>query len=109
MECEIPLRNAENDEIISILKKYDTVALVGFSRNPVKDSYKIGKYLIDNDFTVIPVNPNANEILGLKVYHNLTDIPEDINAEIVCIFRPSDDAEKIVDDAIAISAKVIFT
>jgi len=108
MECEIPLRNAENGEIVSIFNKYDTVALVGFSRDPGKDSHKIGKYLIENGFKVIPVNPSANEILGDKVYHNLKDIPDEINVDIVCIFRPSDEAGEIVDDAIAISAKVIW-
>jgi len=108
MECEIPHRNAKNDEIISIFNNYKTIALVGFSGNPGKDSHKIGNYLRNNGFIVIPVNPNTNEILGEKVYPSLQDIPDKINVEIVCIFRPSEEASKIVGDSIAISAKVIW-
>lgn len=108
MECEIPIRNAASDEIESILNKYDTVAIVGLSRNPEKDGHKVGKYLIDNGFTVIPVNPYAKEILGEKSYPSLKDIPDDIQVDIVCIFRPPDEVNEIVDDAIAISAEVIW-
>lgn len=108
MECEIPLRNAASDEIESILKNYNTIAVVGLSRNPEKDGHKVGLYLKENNYRVIPVNPNSTEILGITTYPSLRDIPGDIKIDIVCIFRPSDKAAEIVDEAIAISAKVIW-
>ena len=109
MECEIPLRNATSGEIKSIFNKYDTVAVVGLSTNPAKDSNIISRYLKDNGFTIIPVHPYAKEILGEKAYPSLKNIPHDVHAEIVCVFRPSDEVSKIVDDAISVSAKVIWT
>lgn len=108
MECEIPRRNAASDEIELILNKYKTIAVVGLSNNSAKDSNIISHYLKENGFTIIPVNPNAKEILGEKAYPSLKCIPDDVKVEIVCIFRPSEEINGIVDDAISVSAKVVW-
>lgn len=108
MECEIPLQNAASEEIKTIFKKYDTVAVVGLSANTAKDSNIISHYLKDNGFTIIPINPNAKVIFGEKVYSSLKDIPDDLQIDIVCVFRPSEEVSEIVDDAISVSAKVIW-
>lgn len=108
MECEIPLRNATSEEIESIFNQYDTVSVVALSTKPAKDSNIISQYLKDNGFTIIPVHPSAQEILGKKAYPSLKDIPHNVQAEIVCVFRPSDEVNEIVDDAISVSAKVIW-
>lgn len=91
------------EEIRSVLKSCRTVAAVGLSRNPDKDSYRVAHYLQSVGYRIIPVNPFANEILGEKCYNSLLDIPETI--EIVDIFRPSEDVPPIVEEAIEIKKK----
>jgi uncharacterized protein len=98
--------NSTQDEIADILKKYKTVAVVGMSRNPEKDSYRIPEYLMKNGFHVIPVNPSAEEILGLKSYKKLGDIPEQV--DIVDMFRPTEDIPNYVQDVIQKRPKVFW-
>ncbi|MGQ9507109.1 MAG: CoA-binding protein [Candidatus Bathycorpusculaceae bacterium] len=85
-----------------ILSEYGTVAVVGLSRDPSKDSHKVAKYLKEHGFRIIPVNPTADEILGEKSYKSLLEMPEEIQKtlEIVDIFRPSDEVLPIVEQAI---------
>jgi predicted CoA-binding protein len=84
------------------LTAYRTVAVVGLSREPDKDSHRVGTYLKDHGFRIIPVNPFADEVLGEKSYKNLLDIPAEIQKtiEIVDIFRPAKDVLPIVEQAI---------
>ena len=90
----------------SILKEYTIVAVVGLSTKPNRPSHRVAKYLISQGYKVIPVNPDAQEILGKKSYTNLSSIPEPI--EIVDIFRRSEEVMPIVDEAIKIGAKVVW-
>lgn len=77
------------------------------SKNPEKEAHTVPIYLRDHGYEVIPVNPTATEIAGLKVYPNLTSVPGVY--DIVDIFRPSEDVPPIVDEAIrAGKAKVIW-
>lgn len=76
------------------------------SRNPEKDAHKVPKYMMEHGYEVIPVNPFADKILGLKCYKSLTEIKKKI--DIVDIFRPSEDVEPIVKEAIKIKPKVIW-
>jgi len=89
-------------KINKILKIYKTVAVVGLSRSPNKESYMVSSYLKDNGFKIIPINPFANKILGEKSYKRLLEIPFEIQRtiEIIDIFRPSTDVPKIVEEAI---------
>jgi uncharacterized protein len=89
-----------------ILKTFKTVAIVGLSANEEKPSNIVGKYLSKHGFKVIPVNPGEKEILTFKSYPDLTSIPEKV--EIVDIFRKSEDAGPIVDEAIKIGAQVVW-
>lgn len=90
------------NEIKEILTTYRIVAVVGLSREPEKDSYRVGAYLKDHGFRIIPVNPFANEALGEKSYKSLLDIPAEIQRtiEVVDIFRPAKDVPPIVEQAI---------
>ena len=63
-----------DEEIIALFDRSKTVAVVGASENPEKPSNKIPKILLDAGFTMIPVNPTAQEIHGQKVYASLEDI-----------------------------------
>jgi predicted CoA-binding protein len=91
-----------------ILTDYRTVAVVGLSMSWHRPSYFAAKYLQEHGFRVIPVNPRyANDtILGEQCYADLRSIPEPV--DIVDCFRRSRDIPPIVEDAIAIGAKVVW-
>jgi predicted CoA-binding protein len=90
------------NEIKEILTRYKTVAVVGLSREPDKDGYRVGAYLKTHGFRVIPVNPFADEILGEKSFKSLLDIPAEIQKtiEVVDVFRPAKDVPLIVEQAV---------
>lgn len=106
MQCEIPEDNPSSEEIRAILKKYKTVAVVGLSPKPQRDSHKVAKYLKENSYMVVPVNPGQKEILGEKCYPNLKSIPFPI--DLVDIFRKPEAIPPVVEDAIEIGAKVVW-
>jgi predicted CoA-binding protein len=94
------------DEIKEILTSYKTIAIVGISNKPDRDSYIVAEYLLNQGYKIFPVNPNINTVLGLKAYPDLISIPEDI--EIVDIFRRPEFVDEIVDQAIEKRAKVVW-
>ena len=91
-----------------ILREVRTIAMVGASPDWNRPSYFAMKYLQIKGYRVIPVNPKAagGEILGERVYASLKDIPEKV--DMVDIFRASSAVPPIVEDAIAIGAKVVW-
>ena len=97
--------NHSDSEIAEILRCRN-VAVVGISRDQTKPSYYVAKYLWEHGYHIVPVNPIAQEILGLKCYARLLDIHE--NVEIVDVFRPSTEVPKVVEGAIAKKAKVVW-
>ena len=88
-----------------LLSNTKTIALVGASTNPDRASHAVMHYMMDRGYRVIPVNPNEKEILGQKVFASLKDIPEPV--DMVDIFRKSENAKTICDEAIEIDAKSI--
>lgn len=84
-----------------------TVAVVGLSRDPAKDSYRVAEYLKTKGYRIVPVNPFADEILGEKCYKSLLEIPEETQKaiEVVDIFRPSEDIRPIVEQALHLKQK----
>jgi predicted CoA-binding protein len=90
------------NDVREILTRYKTVAVVGLSREPDKDSHRVSAYLKKHGFRIIPVNPFADEVLGEKSYKSLLDIPPEIQKtiEIVDIFRPAKDVPSIVEQAV---------
>ncbi len=92
------------EETRSVLEKYKTIAVVGLSTNPAKDSHRVAKYLKTEGYRIIPINPFAEVILGEECYKSLLDVPETI--EIVDIFRPAKDVPPIVDQAIELKEKL---
>ena len=91
-----------------ILARSKRIAVVGMSKDPLKDAQTVPKYLLERGYEVIPVNPTATEILGRKAYPNLSSIPGDF--DVVDVFRPSADVPAIVDEAVRDGrAKVIWT
>jgi predicted CoA-binding protein len=91
-------------EIKLILETYKTIAVVGLSSDPAKDSHRVALYLQSVGYRVIPVNPFVDEVLGEKSYKSLLDVPEAI--DIVDIFRPSEAVPAIVEEAIQLKNKL---
>ncbi|MDH6422377.1 CoA-binding protein [Aurantimicrobium minutum] len=90
-----------------ILNSAKSVAIVGASPNPARSSYFVGTYLLSSsDYRVYFVNPNADEILGEKVYPDLASLPE--VPDIVDVFRKGSDIPSVIDDVVAIGAKTIW-
>ena len=91
-----------DEEIRHVLEKHRTIAVVGLSRDPSKDSYRVAIYLKEQGYRIIPINPSGDEILGEKSYKALLDLPEELQrqVEIVDIFRPASDVPPIVDQTI---------
>ncbi len=89
-----------------ILCRYRTIAVVGLSNDPRRDSHSVSRYMQAAGYRVIPVNPEVTEVLGEKAYPDLAAVPEPI--EIVDIFRRPEYIPAIVDQAISIGAKVIW-
>ncbi|PLX48921.1 MAG: CoA-binding protein [Desulfobulbaceae bacterium] len=93
-------------EIKEILARTKTIAVVGLSPKENRPSNDVARYLMAAGYTIIPVNPGQSEILGQKCYAALTDIPEPV--DLVDIFRRADEVGPVVDQAIAMGAKVVW-
>ena len=93
----------------SIFDEVQSIAIVGASSNPERDSYKVMKFLQDNGFDIFPVNPNlANtKILGTECYSSLMDIKQKI--DMVDVFRSIEYIPSIANEAINIKAKILWT
>src|SRR5580704_5009019 len=91
---------------LRILERYRRIAMVGLSSNPFRPSHFAAIYLLSEGYDVVPVNPRESEVLGRPSYPSLSAIPGPV--EVVDIFRESAAVPPIVDEAIAIGAKVIW-
>lgn len=87
-----------SDAEIREFYKLKNVAVVGMSKNEGKPANYVPKYLIEQGYNVIPVNPTAPEIGGKKSYQNVSSVPDQV--DIVDVFRPSDDVLPVVTDAV---------
>ena len=94
------------DSITDILRRYQTIAVVGLSSNPMRPSFGVTEYMQAAGYRIVPVNPNEMEVLGEKSYARLEDVPEKI--EIVNIFRRAEDVPATVESAIRVGAKVAW-
>ncbi len=86
-----------------VLRKYKVIAVVGASKNPEKEAFTVPLYMQQHGYTVIPVNPTADSVNGVKAYPSLADLPGEIAArvDVVEVFRPSEElpgvARQVVD------------
>ncbi len=93
-------------ERLQIIQTARTVALVGVSANPLRSSNFVAAYLVRTNLEMFPVNPMYDEILGLPTYPSLADLP--VVPDIVDVFRRRDELPGVVEEAIAIGAKVVW-
>jgi len=98
--------NPSDSELKQLLSDATTIAVVGASSNPDKESYGIIQKLQRSGYRVIPVNPRETEILGERSYPSLIDVPERI--DIVDVFRRAEDTPGIADEAVTIGAKALW-
>lgn len=94
------------DGLRRVLLDCRSIAVVGLSANWHRPSNFAAKYMLDRGYTVIPVNPAYEEVLGQKCYPSLRDIP--VPVDMVDVFRKPEDVPPLVDDALAIGAKVFW-
>ena len=99
-------KDAHSDEEIIEILNLKKVAVIGMSKHQEKAAHFVPKYLSENGFDIIPVNPNSDEILNKKCYKEINDIKDDI--DIVDVFRPSEDVLPFVKDVIKKNPKVIW-
>jgi predicted CoA-binding protein len=90
-----------DDDVRALLTSTKAWAVVGCSPDPSRDSHRIAAMLQQRGFTVIPVNPRETEILGEPCYPSVTDIPDDVDVDVVDVFRRADQAGVHVDEAVA--------
>lgn len=90
----------------ALLQDTRTIAIVGLSPNPQRPSNEVARYLRAAGYTIIPVNPACDEVLGERCYASLREIPGPV--DLVDVFRRAEDVMPIVEDAIAIGARALW-
>lgn len=98
--------SSQPDALRDLLRQSRTIAVVGISAKPDRPSNEVAHYLQRAGYTIIPVNPAYDEVLGLKCYPSLRAVPEKI--DIVDIFRKPDEVMAVVDEAIAAGAGCVW-
>ena len=99
-------RDSHTDDEIKQIFSLKNVAVIGMSKNQEKAAHYVPKYLSQNGYNIMPVNPTADKILDKKCYPSVEDVLEPI--DIVDVFRPSDQVLPVVQQAIKKKPKVIW-
>jgi uncharacterized protein len=104
---EVAMPRIESDsELRKLITSARTIAVVGLSPREHRDSHRVAKYLQSQGFRIIPVNPNATDVLGEKAYASLKDVPESV--DIVNVFRRPELVDDIAREAVEIGAGSIW-
>ncbi len=95
-----------DDQMKQILLECKTIAVVGLSDKPHRDSFKVAAYMQNQGYRIIPVHPRVSEVLGEAAYKNLADIPDKI--DLVNVFRKSEETPAVVEQAIPLKPRAIW-
>ncbi len=98
----------EKELIRKVLDEEKTIAVVGISEKPDRDSYKVAKYLIENGYKVIPINPSIEEWSGIKSYKTVSEAGKENHIDVVDIFRKSEAVPDIIRDSLSVKPKTIW-
>ena len=101
------LNNPSREEIKNVLDNAKTIAVIGLSPNPSRTSHIVSQSMQRAGYRIIPVNPQANTILGEKSYASLSEIPEKV--DIINVFRRSEFLEDIAEEFMKIDCPVFWT
>ena len=99
-------QNPDDAAVHRLLETARRIAVVGLSPKPYRDSNRIGRYLLDRGYEVVPVYPREETILGQKVYRRLQDVPGRL--DVVDVFRRREELAGVVDDALAARAPALW-
>lgn len=99
-------QNPTREQIKVLLEQAGTIAVVGLSDNPDRVSYEVTQAMQQRGYRIVPVNPNAEQILGEKCYRTLSDIPEPV--DIVNVFRRPEHTPPIAEEAVKIGARTLW-
>jgi predicted CoA-binding protein len=97
---------ARDEDILTILRSYRSVAVVGCSPDPARDSHGVARFLRSKGYRIVPVNPNTAEILGEACYPDLEEVPAPV--EVVDVFRRPEDVPGIVEEAVRVGAAALW-
>jgi predicted CoA-binding protein len=89
-----------------ILTRFTTVVVVGLSADPTRPSYRVSAYMQRQGYRIIPVNPEAREVLGERCYPDLASVPEPV--EFVNVFRRPEFCPQVARDAVAVGAQALW-
>jgi predicted CoA-binding protein len=104
--CEVPDHNPSDDGIRRLLEGAKTIAVVGLSDKPDRDSYRVADYLLRAGYEVFGVNPAIREALGRRCYASLSEVPGRV--DIVDVFRRPEAVPAIADEAIRVGAGALW-
>jgi predicted CoA-binding protein len=97
-----------DDELRSILGDARTIAVVGLSSRPERDSHSVAAFLKSKGYRIVPVNPMETEVLGERAYRSLLDVPADVQLDVVDVFRRAEFTPDIAREAVQRGAKVLW-
>jgi len=100
------MSRAEDEIKRMVLKDAKIVAIVGLSDNPQRASHRIGGYLQNAGYRIVPVNPGIKETLGEKAYPDLASIPFEV--DLVDVFRRQEEIDAVIEDALKINPKAVW-
>jgi len=98
----------QKTDILELLEKAKTIAVVGCSPKPERDSHRVAAHLQAAGYRVIPINPGADEILGVKAYPDLASIPAEVEIDIVDVFRRPEHIPAVVDAVLLRGTKALW-
>ena len=102
-----PSNSGAHDQAL-ILENCRTVAVVGLSPKAHRDSFRVARYMQAHGWKIVPINPNATEVLGETAYPSLTEAAQHHAIDLVNVFRNAEDVPPVVVGAIAIGAKGLW-
>jgi predicted CoA-binding protein len=98
----------EDRELQALLGDARTIAVVGLSSRPDRPSLDVARYLQEHGYRIVPVNPNETEVLGQPAYPSLLELPDDLEVDVVDVFRRAEDTPEIARQAVRIGAKALW-
>lgn len=96
----------QDEDIRTLLSAATTIAVVGLSAKPYRDSHRVAGYLLGHGDTIIPVNPLIKDIFGLRAYKSVLDLPSPV--DIVDIFRRPEFVPEIAHEALVVGARALW-
>lgn len=109
MSASQPRSRAPSEaELRAILGEVETIAVVGLSSRPDRDSYDVAEFLQDRGYRIVPINPNETGVLGEPAYPSLLEVPDDVRIDVVDVFRRAEDTPPIAEQAVERGAKMLW-